>query len=427
MIEDSIRKWNPWWAQKESLSKLSGIKRDILDNLFKTISLTHIKDIIGVRRAGKTTVMYQVIKSLLTEVESKDIAFLNFDDSEINEASFEDILKSLAKINLEIKYLFVDEIQQKPNWERWIRTLYDTKTFKQIFVSGSSASLLSQDIGRILTGRHLTFTVFPFSFKEVLEFIKWEKFDMDFLEYNKNKILYYQRNYIKNGGFPETLGKNDSERKIILTNIYNDLLARDISSRFGASYNIVKKISYHLLSNITKEFSYRSVSNSANVSVETVEKYLGFLKESFILFTLDFFSYKTKVQFKQNKKIYCIDNGLRNAVSFKFSEDEGKLYENQVFIELKRRNEEIYYWKYNGGEVDFVVKKDLNVKELIQVCYDIKDEKTKKREIKSLIYASKELKCNNLIVITEDYKKEEKIDDKKIKYIPLWEWLLNYK
>src|SRR3989344_5261820 len=427
MIEDSIRKWNPWWAQKESISKLSGIKRDILDNLFKTISLTHIKDIIGVRRAGKTTVMYQVIKSLLTEVESKDIAFLNFDDSEINEASFEDILKSLAKINLEIKYLFVDEIQQKPNWERWIRTLYDTKTFKQIFVSGSSASLLSQDIGRILTGRHLTFTVFPFSFKEVLEFIKWEKFDMDFLEYNKNKILYYQRNYIKNGGFPETLGKNDSERKIILTNIYNDLLARDISSRFGASYNIVKKISYHLLSNITKEFSYRSVSNSANVSVETVEKYLGFLKESFILFTLDFFSYKTKVQFKQNKKIYCIDNGLRNAVSFKFSEDEGKLYENQVFIELKRRNEEIYYWKYNGGEVDFVVKKDLNVKELIQVCYDIKDEKTKKREIKSLIYASKELKCNNLIVITEDYKKEEKIDDKKIKYIPLWEWLLNYK
>jgi len=427
MIEDSIRKWNPWWAQKESLSKLSGIKRDILDNLFKTISLTHIKDIIGVRRAGKTTVMYQVIKSLLTEIESKDIAFLNFDDSEINEASFEDILKSLAKINLEIKYLFVDEIQQKPNWERWIRTLYDTKTFKQIFVSGSSASLLSQDIGRILTGRHLTFTVFPFSFKEVLEFIKWEKFDMDFLEYNKNKILYYQRNYIKNGGFPETLGKNDSERKIILTNIYNDLLARDISSRFGASYNIVKKISYHLLSNITKEFSYRSVSNSANVSVETVEKYLGFLKESFILFTLDFFSYKTKVQFKQNKKIYCIDNGLRNAVSFKFSEDEGKLYENQVFIELKRRNEEIYYWKYNGGEVDFVVKKDLNVKELIQVCYDIKDEKTKKREIKSLIYASKELKCNNLIVITEDYKKEEKIDDKKIKYIPLWEWLLNYK
>ena len=427
MIEDSIRKWNPWWAQKESLSKLSGIKRDILDNLFKTISLTHIKDIIGVRRAGKTTVMYQVIKSLLTEIESKDIAFLNFDDSEINEASFEDILKSLAKINPEIKYLFVDEIQQKPNWERWIRTLYDTKTFKQIFVSGSSASLLSQDIGRILTGRHLTFTVFPFSFKEVLEFIKWEKFDMDFLEYNKNKILYYQRNYIKNGGFPETLGKNDSERKIILTNIYNDLLARDISSRFGASYNIVKKISYHLLSNITKEFSYRSVSNSANVSVETVEKYLGFLKESFILFTLDFFSYKTKVQFKQNKKIYCIDNGLRNAVSFKFSEDEGKLYENQVFIELKRRNEEIYYWKYNGGEVDFVVKKDLNVKELIQVCYDIKDEKTKKREIKSLIYASKELKCNNLIVITEDYKKEEKIDDKKIKYIPLWEWLLNYK
>jgi predicted AAA+ superfamily ATPase len=190
-----------------------------------------------------------------------------------------------------------------------------------------------------------------------LKFIGWEKFDIDFLKYHKNKVLHYQDVYIKNGGFPETIGKTDSERNIILTNIYNDILSRDISSRFGVSYDVIKKISYHLLSNISNEFSYRSIANSTGFSVETIEKYLGFLKESFMVLTLDFFSYKTKIQFKQNKKVYCIDTGLRNTVSFRFSEDVGRLVENVVFIELKRRGKDVYYWKdKTGKEVDFLIK-----------------------------------------------------------------------
>lgn len=428
MLEDGIRRWNPWWAEEESINVLSGVERDVLTDILKTTKLYHIKDIIGVRRSGKTTTMYQIIKSLLSKkISSKDIVLLNFDDSEINTSSFEEILKSLSKINPDIRYLFVDEIQQKSGWERWIRTLYDTKMFEQIFVSGSSASLLSQDIGRVLTGRHITFLIFPFSFREYLKFIEWERFDTDFLKYNKNRLLYHQENFIKNGGFPETVNKTDSERKIILTNIYNDILSRDISSRFGASYDIIKKISYHLLSNVSKEFSFRSIANSTGLSVETVEKYLGFLKESFMILTLDFFSYKTKVQFKQNKKVYCIDTGLRNAVSFRFSEDIGRLVENVVFVELKRRIKDVYYWKNKTGkEVDFVIKEGLRVKQLIQVCWDIKDKETKEREIKGLFEAMKEFKLKQGIVITEDYEYEEKMDKKKINFIPLWKWLLTH-
>ncbi len=427
MLEDGIRRWNPWWAEKEAVRALSGIKRETLSEILKTTGLPHIKDIIDVRRSGKTTIMYQVIQSLLDKgVKPEQIAFLNFDDMEISTAPFEDILKSLGKVTPDVKYLFVDEVQQKDGWERWVRTLYDTKAFSQIFVSGSSASLLSKDIGKVLTGRHLTFSLLPFSFRENLEFNGWSKFDINFLKYHKNKMLHYQEGYIKNGGFPETVGKTDSERKIILTNIYNDILSRDISSRFGASYDITKKISYHLLSNIANEFSYRSIANAAGVSVETAEKYLGFLNESFIVMTLDFFSYKTTVRFKQNKKIYCVDTGLRNAVSFTFSEDVGRLVENVVFTELKRRGKDIYYWKDKAGkEVDFLVKDGTKIKQAIQVCCNIRDQNTKKRELKSLCAGMKEFGIKQGILITEDMEKRERFEGKAIIFTPLWKWLLD--
>ena len=151
MLEDSIRRWNPWWAEKDAIKALTGVNRDILEEILRTINLQHIKDILGVRRAGKTTIMYQLISTLLNNgISPKDVVFLNFDDSEINESSFEDILKAIDKINPDKKYLFIDEVHQKAGWERWVRTLYDAKILSQIFVSGSSAALLSQDIGRVL-------------------------------------------------------------------------------------------------------------------------------------------------------------------------------------------------------------------------------------------------------------------------------------
>jgi predicted AAA+ superfamily ATPase len=426
MLEESIRKWNPWWVESESIKRLSGVKRYIITDIKKTLKLKQIKDIIGIRRSGKTTILYQIIKFLEENGEkSKNIVFLNFDDTEINSASFDEIIKAIEKINPETRYLFLDEIQQKNGWERWIRTLYDTDKYAQIFISGSSASLLTKDVARVLTGRHITFTIFPFSFVEYLVFIGWKDFSEDYLEYNKNKILHYLLTYIKGGGFPEVIGKNEFERKIILTNIYNDILARDISARHNVSYDISRKISYHLLSNNSKEFSFRSIANAIDASVETVETHLEYLKESYILLTLNVFSYKTKIQFKQNKKSYCIDTGLKNAVSFKFSEDIGRLVENMVFLEILRRGKEVFFWKNkNQQEVDFIIKDGLKPIQLIQVCWDIKNEKTKKREIEGLLSAMEEFKLKKGLILTEDYEEIEKYNQKEIRYKPLWKWLI---
>src|SRR3989338_2857147 len=276
MLEEGVRGWNPWWADAGSVAALTGVDREIVKGILAAVSLPHVKDIIGVRRSGKTTAMYQVVKLLISGgVAPKDIVFLNFDDPEINASSFEDIQKALAKLNPDIKYLFIDEVQQKQGWERWIRVIYDTKVFNQVFVSGSSASLLSVDLGRVLTGRHLTFTVFPFSFREVLRFSGLSRFDSNFLLYNQNRLLHHFSEYVKNGGLPEALGRTDAERKIVLTNVYTDILARDICARFGVSSGGVEKVSYHLLSNVANEFSYRSVSRATGLNFATVEKYVG--------------------------------------------------------------------------------------------------------------------------------------------------------
>jgi predicted AAA+ superfamily ATPase len=428
MLEESIRKWNPWWADVTLLKDLSGIQRSVTTTITETLSIPHIKDIVGVRRSGKTTTLYQVINLLTTKkIDPKNIMFLNFDDPDIHAVSFEQLIKTMGTINPCISHVFFDEIQQKNEWERWLRMMYDTKKYQQLFISGSSASLLTQDVGRVLTGRHISFIVFPFSFKEYLAFHGLTKFTSEYLEYNRNTILHYLYSYLDGGGFPEVIGKNEYQRKTILTNIYNDVLSRDIASRFNASYDIAQKVGYYVLTNNAREFSFRSIARATDLSIETVEKYLGFLKQSFIIITVDVFSYKTKVQFKQNKKIYCIDTGLRNAVSFKISEDRGRLAENLVFIELKRRGKDVYYWKNGKGEVDFVVKEGLKPTSLIQVCWDITNEKTKKREIDNLIEAMHTLNLGQGLIITEDYSGEEIAGKKKIRFLPLWRWLLSDK
>jgi hypothetical protein len=428
MLEESIRKWNPWWADVALLKDLSGIQRSVTTTITETLSIPHIKDIVGVRRSGKTTTLYQVINLLTTKkIDPKNIMFLNFDDPDIHAVSFEQLIKTMGTINPCISHVFFDEIQQKNEWERWLRMMYDTKKYQQLFISGSSASLLTQDVGRVLTGRHISFIVFPFSFKEYLAFHGLTKFTSEYLEYNRNTILHYLYSYLDGGGFPEVIGKNEYQRKTILTNIYNDVLSRDIASRFNASYDIAQKVGYYVLTNNAREFSFRSIARATDLSIETVEKYLGFLKQSFIILTVDVFSYKTKVQFKQNKKIYCIDTGLRNAVSFKISEDRGRLAENLVFIELKRRRKDVYYWKNGKGEVDFVVKEGLEPTSLIQVCWDITNEKTKKREIDNLIEAMHTLNLGQGLIITEDYSGEEIAGKKKIRFLPLWRWLLSDK
>ena len=405
---------------------LTGIRRDITEDIIKSLQTTHIKDIIGVRRCGKTTILYQVAKHLISGgVRPKDIMFLNFDDPSINAASFEELQKEIFKINPDISHIFLDEIQQKTGWERWVRVLYDTRKFQRIFISGSSASLLSQDMGRVLTGRHITFAASPFSFSEYLRKRGWEDFAPEYLAYSKDKLLHYLGAYLETGGFPETVDLDFFGRKQVLTSLYNDILARDISSRYGASFEITDRICRFMLTNPGALYSSNSVAQATGTAVETAEKYINYLKESLLIYELPIFSFKLKTQFKQNKKTYPADTGVRNAVCLRFSQDAGKLAETVIFLELRRRNFEVYYWKSQKGyEVDFVLKEEQKITELIQVAWDVMDEATRIREERALWCAMEELKIDIGIILTEDYEISLEKNGNIIRYLPMWKWLL---
>ncbi|MDF1557730.1 MAG: ATP-binding protein [ANME-2 cluster archaeon] len=426
MLEQSIRLWNPWWAEKKMPQDLTGIKRDVTDSIIKSLDAPHIKDVIGVRRSGKTTVLYQTAAYLMDiGVAPEHILFLNFDDPAINAAPLDEILTSIYKINPKISHLFLDEIQQKEGWERWVRTLYDTKRFSQIFLSGSSASLLTKDLGRVLSGRHTTFNITPFSFKEYLKKSGWENLEPEYLIYKRKEILYYQKKYLEDGGFPETIGMDEFNQKKILTSLYSDIIARDILARFGASYDVAAKISLLMMTKSTREYSFNSVAKATHIALETAEKYIGYLKESLMINDLSVFSYKLKRQFKQNKKTYAVDTGLRNAVSFRFTSDLGKLAENTVFLELTKRGSEVYYWKSKGGyEVDFVQKMGQKVEVLLQVSWDVQNDKTRIREERSLCHACEEFGIANAMILTEDTEEIVEQNGVQISYYPLWKWLL---
>jgi len=405
---------------------LTGIRRDITEDIIKSLGTPHIKDIIGVRRCGKTTILYQVADHLISQgLQATDIMFLNFDDPSINAASFTELQKEIFKINPDISHIFLDEIQQKTGWERWVRTLYDTRKFQRIFISGSSASLLSQDMGRVLTGRHITFGAAPFSFREYLRKREWEDFAPEYLAYNKDKLLHYLSAYLETGGFPETVELDDFGHKQVLTSLYNDILARDISSRYGASYEISDKICRFMLTNPGASYSSNSIAQATGTAVETAEKYINYLKESLLIYDLPIFSFKLKIQFKQNKKTYPVDTGIRNAVCLRFSHDTGKLAETVVFLEIRRRNFEVYYWKsIDGYEVDFVVKEGQKITGLIQVAWDVMGEATRMREERALWCALEELEVDEGIILTEDEERSIEKNGKLIKYLPMWKWLL---
>lgn len=421
--EKSLRIWNPWWDSSWTPKKT--VIRTQTKHIVDVLNLRHIKDIIGVRRCGKTTVLHQIVNEMInTGIDPLRIVFVNFDDITLNTSSFEQILKTIYKINPEMEYLFLDEAQEKKEWERWVRTLYDTGQFKQIFVTGSSASLLSQDIGKILTGRHVSFTMLPFSFKEYLMANNWTHFDKNYLLKNFDKLDSYLLHYLEKGAFPETIGKNELEAEIMLVNVFNDILSRDIATRHRIDYEKMSQLTKYVLTHFTKEYSYRRISNNLSINIETVEKYLNYLEDSFLIFNLNLFSYKLSTQFKQNKKFYVIDNGLRNHISFRFSQDIGKLAENVVFLKLKQQNDEIYYWKDATSEVDFIVKEKNEIEDLIQVCWDVKNKKTKQREIKGIITAAKKFKFKKGIIITHEHSEKQKVDNIAIEFVPLSIWLL---
>ena len=406
---------------EEGLKKKRIIEREAEKYFNPLLNSKLIKIVSGIRRCGKSVLVYLLLKD-------KNFAYMNFDDERVLDINTDQILSSFYEIyGDKLNFIFLDEIQNLDRWELFINRLH--RTGFNVFITGSNSKLLSKELATHLTGRHVTMELFPLSFRE---YLKARQVDEDKETTKGQGILKNElKKYLEDGGFPEIVIEKENPG-VYLRELYRKIVERDIISRYDISYKkTFREIAMSLISNPAKNISYNKLKNQFHLGSEhTVKNYISYLEEAYIIFLMNRFSYKPVEVEKSEKKVYAIDTGLINNLSIKFSENYGSIYENAVAIELLRlksfnKNLEFYYWKNSlHEEVDFVIKEGLKVKQLIQVCYDIKNNDTKEREVRALLKASKEVKCENLFIVTGDYKNEEKIKGKKIIYIPLFEWLL---
>jgi len=388
-----------------------GITRDI--DFKKYLKTKQITVISGIRRCGKSTLLAQFSKKF------KSFYYLNFDDERLinfNVSDFNNLMVAWQK-KYSAKTILLDEIQNVENWEWFVRRIYE-EGYK-IFITGSNAKLLSSELTTRLSGRYFKIELYPFSFKEFLDFkkIDYRKNDTK----NKVKILKSFDYYLKNGGFPEFIQFKDSE---FLKRVYEDVLYKDLLIRFNIrEIKAFKQLANFLFANFTKEISYNSLKNTLGFkSVTSVKNYIEFIQESFLVFELYKYDYSLKKQYVSDKKIYIIDNGIRNVVAFSFSTDSGKLLENLVFLELKRRGKEIYYFK-DKKECDFAVREKNKIKAVIQVTDNL-NAGDRERELFGLLAAMEKFKLKNGLILTKDQEDVIKNGKLIINVIPVWKWLL---
>ncbi len=391
--------------------------------VFREIALapSHlITVILGPRRAGKSTFAIHALK--------EPFAYVNFDDEALTEVkNYDEIIAVLDELYQKPAAYLFDEIQNLPKWELFVNRLQ--RQGKKLVLTGSNAHLLSKELATHLTGRHRSLVLFPFSFSETL---LQEKQTLTSQETSAKLDTYILR-----GGYPEPWLKG-LDYKEYLSLLLTSIIYKDIVKRFRIrNPAAIEDLSIYLLSNTAKEFSFRTLAELTKAkSVGTAEKYVHYLEEAFLFFQVRQFSFKLKEQAAFNKKIYCIDNGFITAQAFQLSPDWGRLYENCVAIQLKKKELrgqcQIYFWKDSQQkEVDFVVKERAKVSKLIQVCYAWDERKIREREIRALLKASQELRCDNLFVLTKDKEGNESVEwfgiRRRVVFVPLWKWLLQEK
>jgi len=400
----------------------TGIPRAALEIVSKHIALPHTVVISGIRRCGKSTLLNQIVNNFY----KKGVYYFNFEDERLVDFGVDDfnnLYEAFLEIYGERKVFFFDEIQNVSKWEVFVRRMQDKRC--KFFITGSNASLLSKELGTKLTGRNISIELYPFSFMEFLLF-KGIKLPKNVLSYTAERanIKKHFAEYLKHGGMPEYLKYKD---QALLKRVYEDILYRDIVARYDIKQvKALRELGLYLLSNIGGTFAYNNLKRILGLgSMNTIKSYADFLENSFLIFLIGKFSYSLKQQFLALKKIYCIDNGLAESVAFQFSKNKGKFLENLVFLELKRKFPEVYYYKTpNNLEVDFLVKKGKKDLGLIQVTDNLDNEKTRTRELNSLMKAMDELKLSSALILTEDTDEEIKLKGKAITVKPIYKWLL---
>lgn len=394
------------------LRKEQGFERDI--DFKEYIASKQIVVISGVRRSGKSTLLKQI------SLKIPQFYYINFDDERLINFTIQDFntLIVIWKKKFQSKYILIDEIQNIANWERFVRRVHD-EGYK-LFITGSNAKLLSSELSTHLTGRHKKVELFPFSFKELIDYRKVNITGSPTTE-TKAKILRLFDDYLIHGGFPEYIKYKDSE---YLKRIYEDIIYRDIITRFGIKeVKSFRELTNYIFTNFTKEASYNTLKNILGIKTTmSVRAYVGFLEESYLVFELFKYDFSLKKQYISDKKLYVVDNGMRNATAFYFSEDRGRLLENLVYIELRRRGKNLYYFK-DKVECDFLIQEKNKIVQALQVTQKI-DKTNEEREFNGLIIALDRLNVKNGLILTENQDEVRTINSHKIIIKPIWRWLL---
>ena len=372
-----------------------------------------IKLITGPRRVGKSVFA-------LLMLQGKNFAYLNFDDSQLLEKWDEELVMSaLDDIYPDYDFMLLDEVQNLPDWDLWISKLY--RRSKNLIITGSNAKMLSSEMATVLTGRYLQIEMLPFSLDETM---RWKNISPEREEQAAQAIVLAD-DYMRNGGYPETIPAR-SITKSYLSTLFDSILLKDVAQRHKVRNTTdLYNLATYLLSNFCNPISANELAGELGLSsVATTKKFCDYLNEPYLFFFLPRFNNKLKLMSKAPKKVYVVDNGFVQSTAFNLSENLGRLLENQVFVELLRRcyipgKTLFYYRTRNDKEIDFVTRKGTKVEQLIQVCYDMTSEKTRKRELDALVEAAEELHCDNLLVITNDQQEKIEWKDKRIVVKPV--------
>ncbi|MBU1973767.1 MAG: ATP-binding protein, partial [Nanoarchaeota archaeon] len=363
--------------QKDFKKKEDFVPRELTSEVLSRLHLKLPIIITGLRRVGKSTLLKILTEEL--NLSDKECFYINFNDERLISFTPSDFQKILDFLNeqdyKENCYLFIDEIQEVSKWEKWIDRI---KEKYSIIITGSNSKLLSKEISTVLTGRSVNVSLYPFSFKEVLasKNIKLNEIKLDLkLQAQVRKEFL---SFLNKGGIPKPVIDDDEK---LLVELYENIIYRDIIKRFNPRLEKpIKEISLYLLSNISKEISLRSLSKTIGITnLSTMKSVIDSFEKAFLFFFIHKFDFSLRKQLQNPRKVYCIDNGFTTKVGFRFSDDKGRLLENLVFTELKRRGKEIYYFS-EKRECDFVIKEGIRIREAVQVCYQLNNN-NKEREL----------------------------------------------
>ena len=380
---------------------------------------TEIRIITGVRRVGKSSMLQAVRQELGGEY------YMNFDDERLIDFTVKDFQK-LLEVFLELygdqDRFYFDEIQNVPGWERFVRRLYDMN--KEIFITGSNASLLSRELGTHLTGRYIPFTLYPFSFREFLKYKKI-RVNLDRLgTKSKVKLLKALKEFLEVGGIPRYVIERD---ETYLRVLYESVLFRDLIVRFDITeVKALRTLAKYLMSNYARLVSLRQLKSVTHLkSISTIANYLEYLQDAYLFTLVPKYSYSLKDAANAPRKVYAIDLGLANVIGFNFSQNTGHKLENAVLLELKRRNQgEVYYYRNGESECDFLIQRGTQIMQAIQVTASITS-KNQERELDGLVNAMDKFNVPTGVVISLEQRAEIEHKGRTIQVFPIYEWLLD--